>query len=278
MWALRSAIADVAVALPSFAPLPPDIASMVALVKSARRDKREPRKREKELTQEKIANTLQRYWRAQRKRIRAAVEDYTPIKSAYSDVFGKDSWLERDDVTLAELVKILTAAAKDGVALLNSKVELPIDWNLSNTEAEKWAQEYAYDMIKGIDDTTRDALRDALTQYVTTPGYTLKDFMDALPYGEQRAYSVAVTETTRAYAEGQQAAGEQLKAEFPDVAVVKIWFTNADDLVCEICAPLDGEETEIDGVLIAGDGERYQYPPAHVNCRCWMETTTRITE
>jgi hypothetical protein len=84
-----------------------------------------------------------------------------------------------------------------------------------------------------------------------------------------------VTEITRSYAQGNQIAGEVMKEQFPDVPVVKVWFTNNDDLVCEICGPLNGEEVGIDDSWDSDDGP-VDNPPAHVNCRCWTQTTTNI--
>jgi SPP1 gp7 family putative phage head morphogenesis protein len=84
---------------------------------------------------------------------------------------------------------------------------------------------------------------------------------------------IAVTEITRAYAEGQRLAGEALRQEWPDARVTKTWFTNNDDRVCEICAPLDGKTVALDDEF----GMDIQQPPAHVRCRCWIDTRTDIT-
>jgi hypothetical protein len=106
---------------------------------------------------------------------------------------------------------------------------------------------------------------------------TIGDVMERLPFGEERALRVAVTETTRAYAEGEKLAGQQLKEEHPGVQVIKTWYTNADDLVCDICGPLDGAEALLDEDFISA-GEAIDAPPAHVNCRCWMSTSTRLVK
>ena len=71
-------------------------------------------------------------------------------------------------------------------------------------------------------------------------------------------------------------AGEQLAKEYPDVKVKKQWFTNNDDLVCELCGPLNGKEVDIDEPFYPPEDD-YQdgNPPRHVNCRCW---TTQYTD
>jgi hypothetical protein len=100
---------------------------------------------------------------------------------------------------------------------------------------------------------------------------TMGDVMDMLPFDERRGLLVATTEITRSYAQGQMMAGLALQEQWPGVRVVKRWYTNADDLVCEICGPLDGQAVDLDE-MFDGAGE----PPAHPGCRCWMETSTEI--
>ena len=69
-----------------------------------------------------------------------------------------------------------------------------------------------------------------------------------------------------------QLQGEQLKRDWPDVRVVKMWFTCNDDYVCETCRPLNEKTVEIDDEFAEG----IAFPPAHDGCRCWMDSTTDI--
>jgi len=141
-------------------------------------------------------------------------------------------------------------------------------------------------LITGIDETTLDDVRSAVSMFIQTPGMTIGDTMSAMSITgmqrEMRSLRIAVTEITNAYATAEQLAGEQLQSEFPDVRVIKRWWTNNDDLVCPICGPLHGK--------IVGIGEKFstdlgddnivvnERPPAHPNCRCWLSTTTQIGE
>ena len=156
--------------------------------------------------------------------------------------------------------------------------KLQVDWTLTNERAAEWAKKYTYDFVKGIEDTTRKALQSLISQFVETPGMSIHDVMNGLyMFTEERAQQIAVTETTRAFAQANQLAGEDLKKEFPDVRVIKTWFTNNDDRVCDICAPLDGMVVDIDEFFTTSDDKSLGIdPPAHVNCRCWTETTTDI--
>ena len=84
---------------------------------------------------------------------------------------------------------------------------------------------------------------------------------------------IAITETTRAFAEGQKLAGDELKKEFPDVKIFKKWYNNEDDRVCEICEgnSAQGWIPESD-TFQSGD----DIPPGHVNCRCNVEYNTKL--
>lgn len=48
---------------------------------------------------------------------------------------------------------------------------------------------------------------------------------------------------------------------------VKEWSTAFDELVCDICGPLDGTKVNIDDFFDV-DGQLLDSPPAHPNCRC----------
>ena len=258
-------------------PLPEDLRGWVK-----RRDRREPGRREKEQAEEKLAAILQRYWRRQRQAIRERLEllepgrKATPTLADFDDLFGE--FMEFDE--LADLVNLLQDAARHGIALFGQRSRLQIDWSLTNSRAAEWVRGYAFDLVRGINDITRDVLQGAISTFVETPGFTIGDVMGLLPFDEQRAQMVSVTEITRAYAEATQIAGEDLKKEFPDVRVMKQWFTNEDDLVCvEICEPLNGEEALIDQPFIHPEtGEEYDNPPGHPRCRCWSESYTALGE
>jgi len=180
--------------------------------------------------------------------------------------------LWNDPEFMADLVIVLRDAALSGVDLFRQASAIGVDYTLVNSGAVQWAQNYAFDLVKGIDATTREALQQSISAFANTPGMTIGDAMNMMPFDAVRAQMVATTEITRAYARANQLAGEKLKQEFPDVKVVKIWSTNNDDRVCDICGPLNTKEVDIDEDF-APD---ISAPPAHVNCRCWMSTRTRI--
>jgi hypothetical protein len=248
-----------------------------------RRDPREPARREKEAAEDALMLWIRRHFNRQAKRIRARLELQPPAQKALPA--GFDDEFELDDDDMAELIRLLTKQAQSGVALFGAGVALPINYTMTNLEAAEWARKYAYTLVKDIDATTVDVLRKAITAFVETPGFTIGDLMDLLPFDEERALRVAVTEVTRAYAQGQVIAGEQMRDEFPDVPVKKRWFTNNDYTdgktgLCDLCAPLDGVEVDLAENFYDPAGDEYLdgNPPYHPNCRCWVESYTALAE
>lgn len=255
-----------------------------------RRDRREPKRRDKQDFEDRIELLIRRRWNRQKRKILERIEGVTGRKQ---NIFIDDILFDDDpddEEIIAALIALLTKAAKEGINLFDSTVGLSVDFTITNAEAARWARDYTYHLIKGdrnpltglrtggIDAVTRDAVSKAVAAFVETPGMTMKDLADMLPFGEGRAQRIARTEVTRAYAEGQRMAGEKMREDYPDIRVTKTWFTNNDDIVakCEICYDMDGQEVDFDEPFKGGDGEDYDAPPAHVNCRCWMDTRTRI--
>ncbi len=240
----------------------------------APRDPREPARRRKQETQAQLERVVLAYLRRTARRVRERLEQAVPlhqVKLSYVDAtFPDDFWT--DDDFMGDLLRILSAAARDGGALFAEMINLTLNTAAVNTRAADWARTYTYKLVKELTDTAREVLRDTISAFVETPGMTVGDVMAALPFDEQRAEVIATTEITRAYAEGQKVAGDEMAKEWPDVAVTKTWFTNNDDLVCPICAPLNGQEVGQDETF-AGE---FDSPPAHPNCRCWIDYRTRI--
>lgn len=248
-----------------------------------RRDPREPRHAEKQEEEDKLSAAWRRLFNWQAKHIREGLMKVAMPPAGLRSHITLDGNIEfededfRNDKLEASIISILVTAVLSGVDVaIDDFLDSPqIDWTDSQVEAAKVAAEFAGDLIKGVNETTKKAVKAAVEDFITTPGMTIKDVMDRIPLGEARSLRIATTEITSAFAQGQLEAGAQLQAAFPDVQVVKQWFTNRDALVCPICAPLDGVEVGIneqfDSIVGSIDG-----PDAHVNCRCWIRTRTRI--
>ncbi len=174
------------------------------------------------------------------------------------------------------------------------KLELEIDWALVNNEVLGWLKTYLFDLVSRLQEHSREALRAAIARWVEN-GLPLQDLVDELTpmFGPVRAEMIAATEVTRAFAMANltywQATG---------VARVA-WRCANDEVVCPVCSALGGVSWGEDGVIptsIAGqeenavstaigqpfvhpggngkqgkyEGQKYEMPPAHPRCRCWI--------
>ena len=244
-----------------------------------RRDRREPGRLEKEQMEDRLYMLFKRRFKKQLTALRERLEHNYPSKKDNSippipidDIING----EEDSEFVADLIRVISSSAVGGVSLFKQSVNIGMDYTMINDRALEWAQTYSYNLIGkatgGIDATTRNMVSNVISRFVDTPGFTIGDAINQLSetFGETRARMIAVTEITRAYAQGNQIAGEELKKEFPDVKVTKTWFTDGD--ACEICRSLEGKEVEIEEEFDAGIYD----PPAHVNCGCWTQTRTRI--
>ena len=247
-----------------------------------RRDPREPGRKLKEKTEDAIKAAFMAYFNKQKRiifdtMIRIVPERKTDfgydvdyyMRSMPDDMYGGDDFI-------AKIARLLVAGSAQGIDIFAEMINLEMDYTLVNERAAKWAVKYAGNLVGDIDKTTKDTVRRVISDFVKTPGMTVGDVVKRLPYKESRALAIATTETTKTYANAAQMAGEELAKEYPGVKVYKTWFTNNDDRVCQICGPLDGKEVLIDRSFYSPIGGGFPQPPAHVRCRCWMNTTTRI--
>lgn len=141
------------------------------------------------------------------------------------------------------------------------------DWALVNTAAIEWVDTYTFELVKGITNTSvRGAerkIRQVIQQFYDE-GLTMPETISRMRtqlsgiYGPIRAEMIAITEVTRAGAEGERATALLIDQE-SGVKMIPIWQTANDELVCPICGPKHGKE-------ITGG----EFPPAHPRCRCWV--------
>ena len=176
------------------------------------------------------------------------------------------------------MMHIILWEMSKGAERFSSSIGMTFDTSGINVRAAKFARTYLTKWLADLDKTSREIVRNALALFAETPGMTIGDLVKMLPFNEERALRIAVTETTRIYAKGQMIAAQELKEQYPDVRIIKTWFTDNDDKVCEICGPLHGMTIDVDEPFYDIEDDLYQdgNPPAHVNCRCWIETSTDI--
>lgn len=166
-----------------------------------------------------------------------------------------------------------------GVSAAVSQLEtvgIGFDWTLANEEARAWANRYVGELISGIDATTLSRVRSAVEEWIVN-GEPLDALIEDLApvFGAQRAELIASTEVTRAYAEANRQAYRQAGMRYVR------WNTANDERVCPVCGPLNGRVIGIDARFddaLSDDVRdqfrnlRFEIPPAHPRCRCWLTT------
>ena len=152
------------------------------------------------------------------------------------------------------------------LASMPAGVEIPV----IQEAATRWLVDYKFGLIRNINDSTEKIIRSAVTDWVSTPGMTRGDLEQLISrgFGPERASAIAVTETTRAIAQGELIVSDELGKM--GIRMLDIWNTDNDDLVCPLCAPLNRKEVKHGVLFYEPDGYNDGYPPRHVNCRCSM--------
>jgi SPP1 gp7 family putative phage head morphogenesis protein len=180
-----------------------------------------------------------------------------------------DFWDEIDDLLWEALgplaIGTLTAGGEGGAALLASGMENLIDWDGFNQNAIDFLRGYRFDAIRGITETTRDQTQQVLNDWLTSgePMNVLEARLEPL-FGATRASSIAETEVTRIFAQGNEMAWKAT-----GLVRTAIFHTVEDDRVCLMCSPLDGQE------FVMGDPDFAI--PRHTKCRCW-ESPGEVSE
>lgn len=151
-----------------------------------------------------------------------------------------------------------------------------VDWTLVNQDALSWLHEHIDILLQHLDQTSAVIVQNQVSNWINNglPLSTLKDNLIRYGFSENRAESIAVTEVTRVYAEGNRQSFNH--APFP---VAMQWNTAVDEVVCQICRPLNGSVKNIDGSFFDDlpddvkeklSNRTFEVMPAHVRCRCWL--------
>lgn len=141
-------------------------------------------------------------------------------------------------------------------------------------DAYAFARQYGLDLIRGIDDTTRQRIAELFQKYLDE-GWT-RDQLEAElakvlvvspnQVNEQvlnRAKLISNTELARAYNSGAN-------KRWQDVGVRKaIWQTVRDSMTCPICREVHGQEYTIGEGVYSRKAGKYLRAIAHPGCRCF---------
>jgi hypothetical protein len=225
-------------------------------------DKNDPNAKEKDKAEGQVVNIFTGFFSEQRRRVEKALPlDPRLARAGLDNRF----WINEDELLYLLLRQQLQDFAD--IAALAELERLPAgaDLALVYKDTLTWANQYTAALVAGINETTRANIAKAVSEFIVSPADTLGTLVDNIVaateglFGNARAARVAVTEITRAFAEGTEIAGDAIR----DIGIPleDIWQTNEDGLVCPICRPRNGNRR--------GEGW-FDNMPAHPECRCWL--------
>jgi hypothetical protein len=177
-------------------------------------------------------------------------------------------WQELNTELLGAITPYLQKLYLDSAAQFLAAQSIGVDWALVNQSAVNWASRYSYNLVQGMTANTQAALQSAISGYYQA-GQNMGTLTNSLSglFGPARSENIAITEITRASAQGELETAAQIVADNPSIETVSIWNTNNDDRVCPICGPRNGKP----------QGEAWQEPPpGHPRCRCWLTHKIRV--
>lgn len=169
------------------------------------------------------------------------------------------------DVMFPIIEKSAITAAINASESLGETVGIGVSFELVNEAAVNYARGHTLELVKGINKKTKSVIQKKLGDHMAAGdplSAFVRDFINAEDIGgmvgKVRAEMIAITEVTKAFQEGNiiswAASGEVDGFKFR---------TAADDIVCPICAPLEGLEFNL--------AEIESSPPVHPRCRCWSQ-------
>lgn len=195
------------------------------------------------------------------------------------DVDWEDLWHAVADETSPDLVDVLQQyiqlALPLGAKAIQEDLGITAAFDLKNPRAVAYLDAHGAELVKGIDDTTRDELRTLISD-MTANGESydavakaiqekFDGFADGRPqqHIESRAHMVAVTEMGNAYAAGNKAVADDLADG--GLVIEKSWQTMGDDRVSDECLANEAQGwIPNEQAFSSGD----DVPLAHPGCRC----------
>ena len=181
-----------------------------------------------------------------------------------------DFWTRHGKEMEAKLRPFGEKVYLEGAERMLEELTIGVDYTLVNEAAMHWANQYTFELVTKINETSIRGLQQAISGYFVEAqtqaelAAQLQGFKDRTGrlFGPVRAEMIARTEVTRAAVEGERATVREADKELTKHGIepmIPVWQTRNDSVVCPICGPKHNKEIK--------DGE---YPPAHPRCRCWI--------
>lgn len=219
----------------------------------------------------RVATFARRHFLAQTRRLKSKLRE----QSRAYDLSELLRELE-DPEAIKRARKLVRAIVSDAGDDALSELALDLGFALTAREAREFIANKGAKMVRDIDATTREALREALSKGITE-GAGLDSLIMEVDgvMGErlERASRIARTETAAAYnfgtLEGYRQSG---------VVEMKEWLSSGDEAVRDTHSELDGQQVPLGEVFHSSSGASLAFPgdpdcgdPGEtVNCRCTL--------
>jgi len=242
---------------------------------------------EKDRLESEMEGALMAFFDGERQRIQDELESRVPDDRKGIQL-PLPFWNDEAKRLLSVLLPFIQRGAEGGALLQQAAVQgmgFDIDWTQPFTRAADWARAHCGELIDlngkySITQSSKDRVARVVANWIETE-HKLPDLIKQIgedpAFSRARAKTIATTEATRAYTEGQLEAGRE--AELQSVfEYEKQWQTISDDARCFVCEELQyNGKNGVVGIDTPFDSRvgPLQGSPAHPNCRCWIVTVPR---
>jgi hypothetical protein len=171
---------------------------------------------------------------------------------------------QHEDELAAILFLLLLRPWEDSYGYLSGSLGLIEPRSVRADARDMWARDYSRQLSWDLDDTNQEVINRTYLKQLQGETLTAAQSALAVLSSLNRIETIAITETTRAASEGEEAAAGRIQI-VRGMLLMPYWFTQRDERVCPVCGPLHDQP---------GTVWRHRFasgPPAHVRCRCWRE-------
>jgi len=213
-----------------------------------------------------LERSIRRFFLRQGEWIKDHWEELLPKgKSDIRKQTNPTDWDEWEIEFAGEIEKPTTEAMTAGATRAQQDVKgIVVDWSPQSPMAQKYLRDNGLKLAKGINETTKDRLRQVLLTGLKlgeNRDQLARRVRDVIPELQSwRAKRIAQTEAIKAYNQGSLQVFESGGYKR------KIWLDGQAE-ACDECEGLDGHEVGINENFPGG----YDAPPAHPGCKCTID-------
>lgn len=194
------------------------------------------------------------------------------IKGDETVSFAERIWQDFSEELSVALLFGLGLAMVAGGQHSEREVRIDTGWSDTNEVVLNYLNRHTFNLVKGLNRTTRNRMRSAIKISVKTNETLdqLENRLTKIVDDKNRARIIGHTESVRAYNVGRVEAVKEM-----NVKSQKIWDSIIDKRTSSICIDLDGKTIPVDKKFETITGEKVEGPPAHVNCRSGLRFDVR---